>query len=101
MIRDLLAVGILISGLTGAFAQDAAPSPAPTELPAPAASPAPAKLYYLEVEPADLDAISRALMELPKKVADPLILKLNAQLQAQDKIVAKAKPAEEPKKGKK
>lgn len=39
--------------------------------------------FHLEVDQADLAAISNALMELPKKVADPIINKLNAQLQKQ------------------
>lgn len=97
---NLLAVAILISGLTGAFAQDAAPTPTPTETPALAASPAPQK-FYLEVDAADLDAISRALAELPKRIADPLILKLNGQLRVQSQIIENKEAAEKPKKGKK
>lgn len=81
---DLFAVAILISGLTGALAQDAAPVTAPIEAAAPVAPAAPAK-FTLEVDQADLNAISQALLELPKRVADPLITKLNAQLAAQAK----------------
>lgn len=101
----ILAIAILGMVLVSkARAEEAAPAPAATETPAPApaAPPAPTK-FYLEVEPADLQAISLALMELPKKIADPLILKLNAQLQApqQAQIAANKADAEKPKKGKK
>ena len=65
-----------------AAAQDATPTPAPQ-----ASQPAPSiqvpTTFQLEVDQADLAAISNALMELPKKVADPIINKLNAQLQKQ------------------
>ena len=74
---------------TSAFAEDAAPTTAPSPPPAPAATPAPEK-YYLELDQADLNAVSQALNELPKRVADPLILKLNGQLQAQEQIKAAA-----------
>lgn len=94
----IAALALLVA--TSAVAQDAAPTPAPTETPAPAASPAPAR-FYLEVDAADLDAISRALVELPKRVADPLITKLNAQLQAQAPVIEAKAAAEKPKKGKK
>lgn len=43
-------------------------------------------MFYLEVEASDLKAIGDALMELPKKIADPVVMKLNAQLQEQAKI---------------
>ena len=83
----LAAIALLLA--TSAFAEDAAaPTPSP-EKAAPAAPAAPAK-YYLELEQADLNAISQALMELPKRVADPLILKLNGQLQAQEQLKAAA-----------
>jgi hypothetical protein len=64
-----------------------------------ASQPAPLPLpttFHLEVDQADLAAISNALMELPKKVADPIISKLNIQLQKQMQVTAPApKPAEE------
>ena len=63
-----------------------APSPTPT---------APPVRFYLELEQQDLNAISTALMELPKKIADPLILKLNGQLQKQDDIRTSARRSEE------
>lgn len=95
-IRALLfAATILAHGLwtvTGAFAEDQPPAPAKTE----EAQPAPlvAKLFYLEVDQNDIAAISTALNELPKRVADPLILKLNAQLNAQQPVIeTKAKAA--------
>ena len=39
--------------------------------------------YTLEVDAADVAAIGQAINELPKRVADPLIAKLQAQIQAQ------------------
>lgn len=77
-------------------AQESQPTPAPL-----ASQPAPSPLpttFHLEVDQADLAAISNALMELPKKVADPIINKLNSQLQAQMAArAAAAKPAEDKK----
>lgn len=73
-----LALAVLFLA-TGAFAEDAPSVPPPPEKPAPTAPAAPAK-FYLEVDQADLNAISQALNELPKRVADPLIIKLNNQL---------------------
>jgi len=67
---------------TGAFAQGAAPTPTPTPEASAAPSAAPVT-YHLDVDGADLAAISQALNELPKRIADPLIAKLNAQLKAQ------------------
>jgi hypothetical protein len=87
-------------------AQDDDKIQAPTEktdVGAPAAqqTPAPAKFYF-EVDQNDLAAISQALSELPKRVADPLILRLNGQLavQAQATIAPLATKALEPKKKK-
>jgi hypothetical protein len=60
-----------------------------------ASQPAPLPLpttFHLEVDQADLAAISNALMELPKRVADPIINKLNTQLQKQ--MEAARKPPE-------
>jgi hypothetical protein len=89
--------------VTGAFAQDATPTPAPTETPAPAASPAPPQRFYLELDAADINLLAQAVNELPKRVADPFLLKLQGQLQAgaQAKIVENKDAAEKPKKGKK
>ena len=42
-----------------------------------------APIALAEMDGNDLAAIGNALNELPKKIADPLILKINAQLQAQ------------------
>jgi hypothetical protein len=77
---------------TGAFAEDAPPAPAQQQPAPPAASAAPQR-FYLEVDQSDLNAISQALNELPKRVADPLILKLNGQLQAQEQLKAAADKA--------
>lgn len=98
-----LAIAIAYTGLAGAQEATPSPTPTPVETPAPAAATAPAK-FYLELDQADLNAVSAALNELPKKIADPLILKLNGQLQAQQKVVDardKALKEPEPKKGKK
>lgn len=80
----LVLAALLIA--TGAVAQDA-PAPAPTSTPTPAPSPAPTK-FYLEVDQSDLNAIAQGINELPKRVADPLLLKLNGQLQAQEQLKA-------------
>lgn len=89
-------------------AEEATPTPTPTPITetaspsAPAISPAPQR-FYLEVDQSDLQALSQALNELPKRVADPIILKLNAQLQpaAQSQIVENKAAAEKSKRGKK
>jgi hypothetical protein len=100
-IYNMLGVAILLSGVAGAFAQDATPPLPPVEQVAPAASPAPPAKFYLEVDQADLALLAQAINELPKKTADPLLLKLNGQLQAQAKIVEnkEAAPPVPPKKG--
>ncbi len=77
---------------TSALAEDAPAIPTPVERPAPAATPAPAK-YYLEIDQSDLAPLSQALNELPKRIADPLILKLNAQIQSQQEPIKAAAEA--------
>lgn len=82
-------VAVIALFVSAALAEEASnPAAAPT----PSAQPAQAQptKFYLEVDPADLAAISTALNELPKKIADPLILKLNGQLQAQEQLKAAA-----------
>lgn len=76
----IAAAAILVT--TGAFAQEKAPDPIPAEKTAPVASPAPVR-YHLDLDQADLNAISAAINELPKRIADPLIARLNEQLQDQ------------------
>ena len=94
--KKLIAAAALLA-LTGAtYAQEASPQPTP-EPQALQASPAPEKRFYLELTQEDLNAVSAALIELPKRVADPLILKFNGQLQKQDEIRKRAE-AEPPKK---
>lgn len=99
----IIAVMAFAAALTPyqAPAQEASPTSTPTETAAPAPAPAAPRLYYLEVDANDLQAISNGINELPKRIADPLVLKLNAQLKAQDQITAAKAKAEEPKKGKK
>lgn len=79
---------------TSAFAQDtgqSAPAPAIQEPPqgVPAATSNVVSVgpqqFNLVLDQNDLAALSIALNELPKRVADPLIMKINAQLQAQVK----------------
>jgi hypothetical protein len=73
----------------GAFAEDAAPIPTPAERPASApsaAAPAAPQKFYLELEQADLATLSQALNELPYRIAAPLLLKLQGQLQAQQQL---------------
>lgn len=84
------AIALLVA--TGAFAQTPAPATPPPEQAAPAPPAAPQK-FYLELDPSDLQSISQAISELPKRVADPLIQRLNAQLQAaeQARIAAASK----------
>lgn len=47
-------------------------------------------VYHLDVDANDLNAMGTALNELPKKVADPLIAKLQAQISAQNQAMADA-----------
>ena len=95
---------MLLAGLytvTGALAENAAPAPAPTAMPSPVPLPpekpaAAPQRFYLEVDPDDLRLISQAINELPKRLADPLVLKLNAQLQASSQAeIARNKEADE------
>jgi len=89
LIVSSLIIIVAVWGVVDAFAEDA-PSPTPSPaVTAPAAPAAPAK-YYLEVDQSDLNAIAQGINELPKRVADPLLLKLNGQLQAQDQLKAAA-----------
>ncbi|HXP67452.1 MAG TPA: hypothetical protein VN815_18380 [Steroidobacteraceae bacterium] len=95
---------IASAAVSHAFAEDAAPTPAPAETPAPVASPAPPAApapapvhFYLEVDQADIGYLSQALNYLPKYVADPLILRLNSQLQNQSLISSAAAKALEAK----
>lgn len=39
--------------------------------------------FHLELDQTDLNALARVIDELPKKIADPLIIKLQTQLAAQ------------------
>lgn len=94
--KFLLTIAAILAA-TSAFAEDTPSIPVPQERPAPVASAPPSKLY-LEVDQADLAAISQALNELPKRIADPLILKLQGQLQAQEPIKVAADSVEKARK---
>ncbi len=83
------------------------PSTSPSETPAPQASqpassatPQPTK-FWVELDQSDLATIGSALNELPKRIADPMILKINGMLQAQQQIVANKDAAEKAKADKK
>lgn len=55
--------------------------------------------YTIELDAADLQSLGLALNELPKRVADPLIAKINAQLQPKTPEPAPTPtPTPEPKK---
>ena len=96
--------GLLVIALLAihpVVAQDTITTPTTSQGPAPSPSPSPApasvqipETFQIEVNQADLAAISNALMELPKKIADPIITKLNAQLARQVEQRNAAKPAE-------
>jgi hypothetical protein len=74
----LIAAMLLI---TPVYAEEPAPAAPPVSQVAP-------QLFYFEVDQNDINAISSALNELPKRVADPLILKLSSQLKMQAQIMA-------------
>lgn len=102
--KYLAIAAILLS--TAAYGQDKPadapiPSPSPTSEAAPAPTVGAAKVFYLEVDQAELNSIATAINELPKRVADPLILKLNSQLQVQAKLAADYAAATVEPKGKK
>jgi hypothetical protein len=67
-----------------ALAEDTPPANA-TDKNISAVPPAPQK-FYLEVDQADLETLSKALSEMPFKLANPLLLKLNGQLQVQQQL---------------
>jgi len=72
-----------IAIVTPAFAEDQ-----------PAAVPVP-QHYYVELDAADINNMSQALNELPKRIADPLINKISVQLQAQARSEQAQKDAAE------
>lgn len=90
----LTLAGLLVS--TCAFAQDDDPIQVSPEKAAAAAAHAqqnaiPEK-FHLELDAADLNSLSIAINELPKRVADPLVLKLNEQIKAQVQAKQGGKP---------
>jgi len=92
--KTLMLAMLLATSAIPASAQDASPSPSASPTPAPQASSAsptsqsgPLK-FYLEVSPEDLQQMDKAFQELPKRVADALIQKFNAQIQQQAQINA-------------
>jgi hypothetical protein len=79
--KYLVALALLLS--TSALAQDAAKPAEPAKQEA-AAQPAPPRTeFYLKFDAADLQNLNAGIMELPKRVADPFLAKLNGQLQQQ------------------
>src|SRR5262245_321720 len=85
MMKPSLAA-IFASSLIGAAAIAQTPQPSPA-LPVSTAFP---KTFTLEVDAADLQLLGAAINELPKRVADPLAAKLNAQIQRQMDAAAPA-----------
>jgi hypothetical protein len=98
IMKYLALAAMLLS--TSAMAQESPGTPpdapaamvAPTTAPQPKTAVAPPqsapKLFYFELDAAEVQSIGTALNELPKRLADPLILKLNKQLEVQAKIAA-------------
>lgn len=98
MIRRLVMAAAIVITSAHAYAADDAPK---TQERLPAAQLAPPK-YHIELEAADIAPLSAALIELPKRLADPLIAKINAQLQAEETArQATTAPAPSPEKPKK
>lgn len=88
MKRLLIVAALLVGG--PALGEDAVPTP--TVSTAPAAIPAPADgIYYLAVTQADLTTLAQAINELPKKIADPLLSRLDTQLRDQAKVISGVK----------
>ncbi len=99
--KHYLTIAVLLLS-TSAMAQDIPPQPptaspdasSPVVAPIPTPQPKPAigpqqpveHLFYFEVTQTEVQQIGQALNELPKRIADGLILKLNAELQLQAKI---------------
>lgn len=50
-------------------------------------------VYHLDVDATDLNYVGAALNELPKKIADPIVAKLQAQVNAQNEAAKKAADA--------
>lgn len=64
----------------------------------PALAQVPERSYTLVVTGGEIEIIARGLGELPAKTVNPLIVKLNQQISAQDKPPPPAEPAKpEPK----
>lgn len=99
--KKLAIIAALLASVSLAHAQDAAKPPetpadasappaAQSTAPAPQATPAPSQpaRFYLEMDQGDINALNACVQELPKRVADPLVLKINGQLTVQAKIAA-------------
>lgn len=74
MKSTIMAAALLLATAT-AFADDAKPETK--------AEAAPRTDWYLKFDAAELQHLNTALMELPKRLADPLLAKLNIQLKQQ------------------
>jgi hypothetical protein len=82
--KYIIVAAILLA--TPAFAQDA---PKPDGAPA-ASGPAPTE-WYLKIDQQGINTLSQCIQELPKKVADPFLFNLDAQLKTQPAIIASIK----------
>jgi len=95
-VKKLVIIAALLATVSFAHAQDAAkppetPTDAPNQAQAPVVDPkptvAPTK-FYLELDQNDINALNAVIQELPKRIADPFILKINGQLAVQARIAA-------------
>lgn len=87
-------IAALLASVSFAHAQDAPKPPEEatgssnqTQAPVTAPAPAPVK-FYLEWDQDGINALNECVQFLPKRVADPLILRINGQLSVQAKIAA-------------
>jgi hypothetical protein len=96
--KKLAIIAILLA--TPAFAEDAPQADKPAEVPASGAPspPAPAALppteWFIRLDQQGINNIAQCSQELPKKIADPFLFNLDAQLKSQAALIAaiKAKP---------
>lgn len=82
---------LVILFATAAFAEDA---PKPAEPPAAAMPAAPMPIpteWYIRLDQQGINNIAQCAQELPKKIADPFLFAIDAQLKSQPAIIAAIK----------
>lgn len=89
----LLTAMVLFSSQTFAQEQTSPPEPPKVEAAKPPPAPAPRTEWMLKFTADELNNLYAAIMELPKKIADPFMARLNAQLTAQSHADAEAAKA--------